>query len=211
MTVPRGNHLKRPRGSFSRNKFSQHPRDRVEERNAPIIALTDPRSTRTSTPSSQLQSCPASHRRRKRRRFSASCTGVLQHHLPITSQTKCALPTASSTLPPTPSSSSRADEENRLSVISERLRLKMSNSSSTAAHGKHPTGQVCTYEDWQDIKELFAKAAEQYNGEHVPNIFPPPSICPPPLPLNVLHSETDALCEKPQKWTPSRQCRCCAL
>lgn len=40
----------------------------------------------------------------------------------------------------------------------------MSNSSSTTAHGSHPTGQVCTYEDWQDIKELFAKAAEQYNA-----------------------------------------------
>ncbi|KAF9785431.1 hypothetical protein BJ322DRAFT_1006438 [Thelephora terrestris] len=39
----------------------------------------------------------------------------------------------------------------------------MTKSSSTTAHGSHPTGQVCTFEDWQDIKELFAKAAEQYN------------------------------------------------
>ena len=50
-------------------------------------------------------------------------------------------------------------------MILERLRLKMSKSSSTTAYGSHPTGQVCTFEDWQDIKELFAKAAEQYNGE----------------------------------------------
>lgn len=209
MTVPRGNHLKRSRGSLGRHKLSQYPRERVEERNVPIIAPTDPRSTRASTPNSQPQSGPTSHRRRKRRRFSASCTGVLQHNLAITSQTKPAHLIPSTTLPSIPSSSSRADEEDKLSVISERLRLKMTDSSSIATHGKHPTGQVCTYEDWQDIKELFAKAAEQYNGEHVPNIFQPPSIYA--LPLNVLYSETDALCEKPQKWTPSRQCRCCAL
>ena len=171
MTVPRGKHLKRSRGSLGRHKLSQYPRERVEERNAPIIAPTDPHSTRASTPNSQPQSHPASHRRRKRRRFSASCAGALQHNVPITSQTKPAHLTPSSPLPPTPSSSSRADEEDRYSVISERLRLKMANCSSTAARGKHPTGQVCTYEDWQDIKELFAKAAEQYNGEHVPNIF----------------------------------------
>lgn len=191
MTVPRGNHLKRPRGSFTRHKLSQQPRERVEERNVPIIAPTDPRSTRALTSTSQSQSCPASHRRRKRRRFSASYTGVLQHHLPITSQTKPAHPATPSTLP---STSSRADEEVRSSVISERLRLKMSNSSSTATHGRHHTGQVCTYEDWQDIKELFAKAAEQYNGEHAPNFFfSPPPICPSPITCSI--QKTDALCE----------------
>lgn len=59
-------------------------------------------------------------------------------------------------------------------MISERLRLKMTNCSSTATRGRYSTGQVCTYEDWQDIKELFAKAAEQYNGEHVPRVLSRP-------------------------------------
>lgn len=164
MTVPRGNHLKRSRGSFSRHsKRGQHPRERAEERTTPTIAPTDPREARASN--SQPQSRPVvPHRRRKRRRFSANCPGALQNHLPI-------FPTpSSSTLPSPPPSSSRPDEEDGVSVILERLRLKMSNSSSTTAHGRHPTGQVCTYEDWQDIKELFAKAAEQYNGKHAPAI-----------------------------------------
>lgn len=61
-------------------------------------------------------------------------------------------------------------------MLSERLRLKMTKCSTTTAYGNcHPTGQVCTHEDWQDIKELFAKAAEQYNGKHVPNVFPNPT------------------------------------
>lgn len=66
-------------------------------------------------------------------------------------------------------------------MISERLRLKMSKASHTTAYGNHPTGLVCTYEDWQDIKELFAKAAEQCNGEHFPNIPSNPyfrTLCP---------------------------------
>lgn len=208
MTVPRGNHLKRSRGSVSRpQKLSQHPRERAEERNASIIAPASPRpAQRTLTPDPPSQSRPAPHRRRKRRRFSANCTGVLQNHLPATSHTKLVFPTPPSSTPPSPpSSSSRPDEEHRLSVISERLRLKMSNSSSTAAHGKLPTGQVCTYEDWHDIKELFAKAAEQYNGKHVPNKFYHPHVffgpSSPSVYVCVLCSVTNALYEKPQKRT----------
>jgi len=172
MTIPRGNHLKRSRGSLSHhNKPGQHPRERVDERNASIIVSTDSRSTQRTSPSNcQSQSRPVSHRR-KRRRVSANCTGVLQNHLLATSHPEPIFPTPSSSPPAPPPPSPQPDEEERLSVISERLRLKMSNSSSTAAHGRHPTGQVCTYEDWHDIKELFAKAAEQYNGKLVPNIF----------------------------------------
>ena len=174
MTVSRGNHLKRPRGSSSCNqKVGHHPRERVEERNLSVVAPTVPRSTqRPSAANRQSQPCLVSHRRRKRRRLSVSSPGVLQNPLPLAPNTKPVFPTPS---PPLPSSNSEPDEEDRLSVITERLRLKMTNSSSTAAHGRHPTGQVCTYEDWQDIKELFAKAAEQYNGKLVPNIFNPPA------------------------------------
>lgn len=186
MTIPRGNHLKRSRGSSScHHKLGQHSRERVEERNPSIIALTDSRSARrSSTTSSQSQSRPVSQRRRKRRRFSADCAGVLQNHLPVASHSKPVFPASS---PPSPPPSSYLpDEEDRLSVISERLRLKMSNSSSTAAHGRRPGGQTCTHEDWQDIKELFSKAAEQYNGKHAPNISNPitptrpsgPFLCP---------------------------------
>ena len=67
----------------------------------------------------------------------------------------------------------------------------MANSSSTATHGKHPAGLVCTYEDWQDIKELFAKAAEQYNGEYVPRVSQ--FVLSP-------HSDTNAL--HPPKYSP---------
>ena len=174
MTVSRGNHLKRPRGSSSCNqKAGQYPRERAEERNLSVVAPKDPRSTqRPSAANRQSQSCLVSHRRPKRRRFSADSPGALQNTLPVALNTKPVLPTPS---PPLPSSSSQPDEEDGLSVITERLRLKMTNSSSTAAHGRHPTGQVCTYEDWQDIKELFAKAAEQYNGKLVPNISNPPA------------------------------------
>ena len=207
MTAPRGNHLKRSRGSVARHqKPSQHPYDRVEERNAPVIAQPEPRSTRAATSNCPPQSRPVSHRRRKRRRFSANCTGALQNHLPVTSQPKPAFPT-----PTAPPSSSRPDEEDRLSVISERLRLKMSNSSSTAAQGRCPTGQVCTYEDWQDIKELFAKAAEQYNGKHVPNTFCHPHVSFGPLSRCGPTQSLMRCTNKPQKRTPSRQCRCCAL
>ena len=190
MTVPRGNHLKRPRGSFTRHhKRDQHPREHAEERNPPIIAPTDTRSTRVSN--CQPQSRSVSNRRRKRRRFSANCAGALQNHLPIASHTKPVFPTpSSSTASSAPPSSSHPDEEDRLSVISERLRLKMSISSSTTAHGRRPTGQVCTYEDWQDIKELFAKAAEQYNGEHVPN------VCPSDFSLQAYATQTLMHCVK---------------
>ena len=206
MTVPRGNHLKRARGSFSRNhKPILYPRERPEGRNASIITSPELRPTTQRPPqpppppTRQSQSRPTSHRRRKRRRFSANGTSVLQNHLPVTSQTKpCIFPTppasvvpSSSQLPPPSacSSSSRTDEEDGQSVISERLRLKMSKSSSTTAHGSHPTGQVCTFEDWQDIKELFAKAAEQYNGEFTsrnrfanhPHTPPPPCVFHTPL------------------------------
>ena len=175
MTIPRGNHLKRSRGSFSRNhKPTLYPRERVVGRNASIITSAELRTGMQPSPppTRQPQSRPTSHRRRKRRRFSANGTGVLQNHLPIpSSHTKPSIfPTPPSTSSsqfssPPPSSCSRTDDEGSQSVISERLRLKMSKSSSTTAHGSHPTGQVCTYEDWQDIKELFAKAAEQYNGK----------------------------------------------
>ena len=178
MTVPRGHHLKRSRGPFARShKLSHDPRQRIHETDPSIIAPTDPRSsTRLSSAINyQSQPRPVSHRHRsKRRRLSANCPGVLQNHLPIPSHPKPVFPTpppSSSAHPSPPSSDSQTDEEDRLSVISERLRLKMSNSSSTAAYGNNPASQLCTYEDWQDIKELFAKAAEQYNGKHVPNIF----------------------------------------
>ena len=73
-----------------------------------------------------------------------------------------------------PPSSSRPDGGDRFSAISKWLRLMMSHSSSTAAHGRHPTGQVCgAYEDLQDIKQLLAKATEQYNGKLVLNISNP--------------------------------------
>ena len=173
MTIPRGNGRKRSRGSFSRNhKPSLYPR---EGRNTTVIAQTDLRLPSSSTCQPHSRSVP--HRRRKRRRFSPTngTPGVLQnHHLLATSHSKPVFPTppppstcSPCPSPPPPSVSSRTDEE-RTCVISERLRLKMSKSSSTTARGNYPSVQVCTFEDWQDIKELFAKAAEQYNGKHVP-------------------------------------------
>ena len=179
MTVPRGNHLKRSRGSFSPHHKPGQPH---QERNTLVIAPTDPRSTRALTSNRQPQSRPIILCRRKRRRFSANHTGVLQNHLPVPSPTKSGLPTPSPAFLSTPPPISQPDEEDGLSVISDRLRLKMSNSSSIAAHGKRPTGQVCTYEDWQDIKELFVRAAEQYNGKHVPNIFNHPHFSFGPFP-----------------------------
>lgn len=181
VAIPRGNGRKRSRGSFSRNhKPSLHPRERAEGRNVSIVTSTDLRPTtrRPSPPTCQQpQSRQVSHRRRKRRRFSTNGTGLLQNHLPGATSSHCSkpvFPTApplpSSSFPTLPPSSSQTDED-RESVISERLRLKMSKCSSTTARGSYPAGHVCTYEDWQDIKELFAKAAEQYNGKHVPNIF----------------------------------------
>ena len=78
-------------------------------------------------------------------------------------------------------------------MISERLRLKTSNSLSTTAHGRHPASQLCTYEDRQDIEELSAKAAEQYNGKLILNISNPPAtirssghfLCPPIAPPDI--------------------------
>ena len=131
----------------------------------------------SSTYHSQSRSGP--HRRRKRRRFSTNPTGVLQNHLlPATSPSKPVFPTPPSPSPPfpVPPLPQRRTDEDTDPVISERLRRKMTTSSSTTAHGSCPTGQVCTYEDWLDIKELFAKAAEQYNGKHVPDIFKPLSL-----------------------------------
>ena len=175
MTVPTESHLKRSRGSFTRHhKLGQYPRQRAPGRNSSAIAPTDPRASKQRPSITNRESRPAPHRHHKRRRLSANCTGVSQNQLLVASHTKPVFPTApppSPTLSSLSSSSSRPDEEDRLSVTSERLRLKMSNSSSTAAYGKHLTGPVCTYEDWQDIKELFAKAAEQYNGKQAPNFF----------------------------------------
>ena len=203
MTVPRGKHLKRSRGSLSRShKLGQCSRD---GRNQSIIASTGSRST-TQQPSSstcQPQSSPTSHRRRKRRRFSDNGSGVSENNLPVTSQVFPTLPSSASPAPHPPSSpSARTDEEDRVSVIAERLRLKMTNSLTTTARGGYPTGQVCTYEDWQDIKELFTKAAEQYNGEHnVPNTLQtttPPRVLrvPPQMLIRCMETkapETDAV------------------
>jgi hypothetical protein len=197
--IPRGNGRKRSRGSFSRNhRPNLYPRERAEGRTASIIGSADPlHTTRRPLPPppspSPCQSQPrlVPHRRRKKRRFSANGTGVLSNHClpqpttshstkpvfptppPTTAATTTATTTPSSPFqtPSPPPSSPRTDADGRSSsVISERLRLKMSKALSTTAHGSCPTGQVCTLEDWQDIKELFAKAAEQYNGKHVPNI-----------------------------------------
>ena len=199
MTVPSRSHLKRSRGSFARNhRLCPHPRQRIHEADPSIIAPPDSRSSarRPLTTNYQSQSLPVAYRHRnKRRRLSASCTSVLQNHLPFPSHPKPVFPTPpSSSSSSPPPSSPQTDEEDRLSVISERLRLKMTNSSFTTAHGKNPpTGQVCTYEDWQDIKELFAKAAEQYNGKHVPNISNPASpMHSPNSLLLLLHSVTNA-------------------
>lgn len=179
IAVPRGTGRKRSRGSFSCNrKSSLYPRERTEGRNAPIITPTDLRSTthRPSPLTCQSQSRQASRHRHKRRRFSANRTSVSQN-LTTTSDSKPVFPTPPPTSSPfpTPPPSGAPTDEGTHPVISERLRLKMSQSSYTTAHGSNPTGQVCTYEDWLDIKELFAKAAEQYNGKHVPNTFKHPS------------------------------------
>ena len=79
----------------------------------------------------------------------------------------------------------------------------MANSSSTATHGKLPAGQVCTYEDWQDIKELFAKAAEQYNGKLAPNT-PQLMFSVPALPHSVTHTFILLPKIQPQKRMRSR-------
>ena len=141
-----------------------------------VIAPMDPCSTqRPLVADRQSQSCLVLHHRCKKRRFSANSPGILQYPLSVVPNTKPILLTPSPSLPP---SSSRLDEEDKLSVISERLCLKTSNNSSTAAHGRHPASQLCTYEDWQDIEELCAKATEQYNSKLVPNISnPPTTIC----------------------------------
>jgi len=206
MAVPTGIRLKRSRGSLPRNhKLGQHPRQRIQEADPSIIAPTARHPLATNH---QSQPRTVSHRHRnKRRRLSANCAGVSQTHLPVASHPNPVFPTppTSSAPSPPPSSSSRTDEEDRLSVISERLRLKMSNSSSTAAHGKNLTGQVCTYEDWQDIKELFTKAAEQYNGKHAPNISNPTATIRASGSLFLPHSVTDTYeISKPQKRMPSR-------
>lgn len=216
MTVPRGNRPKRPRGSFSKSqhkdKLCQLPYPSIEERYPSLIAQT--LTQRPSIATCQSQSRPVPHCRRKRRRFTANCTSVLQGQLPFaSSKAESVFPTPSTSSDPSspahpspPPSSPQPDEEERLSVTSERLRLKIMSNSSSTAHGNHLTGQVCTYEDWQDIKELFAKAAEQYNGKRPSRTFSD-STTPMPSPGSLSMSHTNPFHsqkKKPQKWTPSR-------
>ena len=168
MTVPAAAH-KRSRTSLTcPQKFT---RRRAQDRHAAVIVRPDPRSASKQQSSPAISQCrPALHRPRKKARLSADGTGVSQAQLLVTSLAKPVFPTTSSSaFSSPPHSGPQPNEEDNHSVTSERLRLKMTNTSSTATHGKLPTGQVCTYEDWQDIKELFAKAAEQYNGKLIPN------------------------------------------
>lgn len=44
-------------------------------------------------------------------------------------------------------------------------RAKIMDTSSTATRGTHSADrETCDFEDWEDLKELFAKAAEQYES-----------------------------------------------
>jgi hypothetical protein len=38
------------------------------------------------------------------------------------------------------------------------------DTSTTAGHSLRPEQETFNYEDWEDLKELFAKAAEQYES-----------------------------------------------
>lgn len=49
--------------------------------------------------------------------------------------------------------------------IAPRRRLKAIDTTSTATRGKPPSRMDCDYEDWEDLKDLFGKAVEQYEGE----------------------------------------------
>lgn len=49
-------------------------------------------------------------------------------------------------------------------VSSWETRKRIMDTSSTAGRGTQIDRETCDYEDWEDLKELFAKAAEQYES-----------------------------------------------
>ncbi|KAF8643004.1 hypothetical protein AX16_009249 [Volvariella volvacea WC 439] len=51
-------------------------------------------------------------------------------------------------------------------------RSKLMDTSSTATRGTQIDRDTCDYDDWEDLKELFAKAAEQYESDDVAEALP---------------------------------------
>ncbi|GLB41532.1 hypothetical protein LshimejAT787_1001320 [Lyophyllum shimeji] len=49
---------------------------------------------------------------------------------------------------------------------------KVMDTSTTAGPGTLPTQESCDYEDWEDLKELFAKAADQYENTEASEALP---------------------------------------